>query len=71
MKPKITVESERKGVTTQVAIISSGDTELMRAYDIDYESTDAMACFTLLEALRKAGIIELEADDRAKKWWGE
>jgi hypothetical protein len=71
MKPKITVESEQKDALANIAILRLGDTELMRAYDIDYESTDGMACFTLLEAMHKAGIIELEADDRAKKWWGE
>jgi len=71
MKPKITIEAYDIRRTDQSIRVLYNGTELVTAWDIDYESSDAKKCCELLAAMHRAGLIELEANADARRVWSE
>ena len=69
MKLKITVEGFDIKRTEQSIRVLANDVEIVTAYDMRFESGDAGKCRELLAAMHKVGLIELEANDAAKKTW--
>jgi hypothetical protein len=69
MIPQIHIQATNIGRYEQGLQVKCGNRILAEASDVDYESNDACKCCELLAAMRDAGLIELNADDAAKKCW--